>query len=131
MCAALTGGELSDRASMLHADLIALRERELQAIQDLDLGIERTLLDIAESESAAKLAHQSISASTENYRIVSERFRNGKVTTRELLEAQTTLSTSRFALNQARFGHLTLLAALEAQLGVEQSDWVTYEGEGK
>ena len=127
----IDGGRRIGRLQQIHADLIALRERELQAIQDLDLRIERTLLDIAESESAVELAHQSISASTENYRIVSERFRNGKVTTRELLEAQTTLSSSRFVLNQARFGHLTLLAALEAQIGVEQADWVTYEGEGK
>ena len=106
-------------------------ERELQAIQELDLGIQRTLLDIGEAESAAELANQSISASTENYRIVSEKFRNGKVTTRELLEAQTTLSTSRFSLNQARFGHLTLLAALEAQLGIAEADWVTHVGEAK
>ena len=66
-----------------------------------------------------------------SYRIVSERFRNGKVTTRELLEAQTTLSTSRFALNQARFAHLTLLASLEAQIGVAQADWISYMEEGK
>lgn len=125
------GGRRVGRLQQLHADLIALRERELQAIQELDLGIQRTLLDIGEAESAAELANQSISASTENYRIVSEKFRNGKVTTRELLEAQTTLSTSRFSLNQARFGHLTLLAALEAQLGIAEADWVTHVGEAK
>jgi len=113
----VNGGRRIGQMAEIHANLAQLREQELQALQDLELGISRTLLDIAESESAVALARQSVEASKENYRIIAERFRNGKVTTRELLDAQTTQSDSRFALNQARFGHLTLLAALEARIG--------------
>lgn len=127
----IDGGRRIGQLHQIHANLVALREQELQAIQDIELDIQRTLLDITEAESAVELATQSVASSTENYRIVSERFRNGKVTTRELLEAQTTLSNSRFALNQARFGHFTLLASLEAQIGVRQSDWVDYVEDGK
>jgi len=125
------GGRRVGRLQQIHAELVRLREQELQAIQDTELSIERTLLDITEAESAVTLATRSVVAATENYRIISERFRNGKVTTRELLEAQTTLSNSRFALNQARFSHLTLLASLEALVGVAQPDWITYAEDGK
>lgn len=127
----VNGGRRIGQLAEIHAGLAQLREQELQALQDLELGIERTILDVGESESAVELARQSVEASTENYRIVSDRFRNGKVTTRELLEAQTTLSNSRFALNQARFGHLTLLASLEAQIGVRSEDWLPKSEGGK
>jgi outer membrane protein len=121
----IDAGRRIGRLQEIHATLVALREEELQAIQDLDLQVTRTILDLQESESAVEIAREAIGSAEENYRIISERFRNGKTTARELLDAQTTLSNSRFSYNQARFGHRTLLASLEALIGVAQDDWLT------
>jgi outer membrane protein TolC len=73
------------------------------------------------------LAAQSIVASEENRRIITERFRGGKTTAREVLESDTTLSNSRFTYNRARFAYRIILANLEALIGVEELDWIHHE----
>ncbi|MAG32362.1 MAG: hypothetical protein CL908_15885 [Deltaproteobacteria bacterium] len=124
----VNGGRRIGQLQEIHANLVQLREQELQAHQDLELDVRRLLLDIAETESAVELAREAIVAAEENFRIISDRFRRGKVTAREQLEAQTTLSNARFAFNQSRFGHRTLIASLEAQIGVASDDWAIFEG---
>ena len=44
----------------------------------------------------------------------------------EVLDAQATMSNSRFAVNQARYGHRILLGRLEQLLGVAQESWVEW-----
>lgn len=119
----IEGGRILGRLEEIHQNLVALREQELQAILDLELKIDRALLDIAEAVSAQAVAEQSITAATENHRILSDRFRAGKTTAREVLEAQRSLTDARFQLNRARFLHATLLAQIESLVGVESSDW--------
>ena len=116
-------GLADGRDLALLPDFLQLREQELQSIQDVDLEIDRTILDVAESESAVAVATESIAAATENLRIITERFKAGKVTAREVLEAQRTLTNARFQLNRARFLQRTLLARLESLSGVAASDW--------
>lgn len=118
------GGRRIGRLAEIHAELAGLRERELQAIQDLGLQIHRAVLDLQEAESAAEVARRSIEAATENHRIISDRFKAGKTTAREVLEAQQTLTRARFQFNRARFVHRTLLALLESLVGVEMSEWL-------
>jgi outer membrane protein TolC len=70
-----------------------------------------------------RVATQSIEAAKENYRIVSDRFNAGRTTSREVLEAEATLSQSQFSYNQARFQYMVVLAQLELLSGVRRESW--------
>lgn len=122
----IQGGLRLGQLDQIHADLIALREQEIQSILDLDLAIQRTILEVSEIESQHIVAAEAVGSAEENYRIISDRFRAGRTTSREVLDAQTTMSNSRFLLNQARYGHRILLGRLEQLAGVAQESWVVW-----
>lgn len=113
----------------VHAELVRLSETEIQAVRDLDLEIAKAVQDIDEQEWAVELAQESIEAATANYEVIANRFRLGKATSREVLEAQVTLSDSRNRYNQARFAHRVLIASLELLVGVPPDYWLTGVGE--
>ena len=118
------GGRRMSRLGQIHAQLVRLTYQEQQALRQLNLDIRKVLLDIIEAESQVETARAAIESSTESYRIISDRFRNGKTTSREVLEAQASLSNSRNAHNLGRFGRQVLLAQLEALVGVQTSEWL-------
>jgi outer membrane protein TolC len=121
----IDAGRRVGRLDEIHARLVELRERELDAHQTIELRIGRALLDLEETALAMDLATESIVAATENQRIVTNRFRGGKTTAREVLEADSTLSNARFTYNRSRFAYRIILANLEALIGVRQADWNT------
>jgi outer membrane protein TolC len=120
----VNGGRRIGQLSELHANLAELRAREIEAIQRTELAITRAVLDLRTQDSAVEVARESIVSAEENYRIISDRFRAGKTTSQDVLDAQWTLSNSRNVLNQALFAHWVLLASLETLVGVPLEDIV-------
>ena len=120
----VNGGRRVGQLSELHANLAELRAREIDAIHQTELAITRAALDLQTQDSAVEVARESIVSAVENYRIISDRFRAGKTTSQDVLDAQVTLSNSRNALNQAFFAHWVLLASLETLVGVPLEDIV-------
>ena len=120
----VNAGRRIGQLNEIHASLVMLREQQLAAVSELDLKIARGIQQVEETETLIDIARESIDAATENQRIVTDRFRGGKTTSREVLEADSTLSTARFSLNRALFAHQRLLASLEAMVGVVQEDWI-------
>lgn len=116
-------GRRAGRLNEIHANLVRLRELELAAMHETELDIQRTLLDLEEARSALELGARSVAAAEENRRIITERFRGGETTAREVLEADASLTSARFQYNRARFAYSMLLANLEALAGVDQADW--------
>lgn len=112
------------RINEIHALLAQLREQEIQTVLDIGLGIEETVEDLAEFESQFRLATEAVAAARENYRIISDRFRAGRTTSREVLDAQVTLSDSRNSLSRAIVAHEVELARLESFVGVARDAWL-------
>jgi len=120
----INGGRRITRLQEIHAQLARISEQEQQAMLTLDQNIAQTIQNIQELEHQVLVSREAVVAAKENYRILANRFKNGKTTSREVLDAQVTLSNSKNALHRAVFGQRIQLAQLEALVGVPEEAWL-------
>lgn len=116
-------GRRMGQIEQFKALLVQVRHQERDAHLQLEVDIANAVQNLAELASQVRVATQSIEAAEENYRIVSDRFNAGRTTSREVLEAEATLSQSQFSYNQARFQYMVVLAQLELLTGVRRDTW--------
>ena len=98
---------------MLEQDKIALEQKELDIKSEVEIAwseVESTLDHLKASEKALELARESL-------RLAEVGFREGVTPQLDLLNAQTSLTSSRLDHARSQFNHLIAIAALKVTEG--------------
>jgi outer membrane protein TolC len=77
---------------------------------------------LKEAEKRIEVTRKIISQAKENFRIVQERYREGRATNTEVLDAQTLLSEARTRYFQSLYNYDLARAKLKRATGMESTD---------
>lgn len=109
-------GARRDRAR-LFVDAAEVRLRELEAIVRTEVA--EAYRAVLEAYDDIAVARRSITRSEESLRIQREKFRNGRATSREVLESTALLTNSRFAYFSALYDYNVALRDLHRARGLD------------